>query len=91
MSQYYVYAYLNPLEEGIFHSSLITFLAKPFYIGKGIGSRLYKPSGKRIIFEGELKGKYRNDDDISNNPDKKYQYGLIRNSSKPTFLNHKQV
>ena len=53
--------------------------------------RLYKPLGKRIIFEGELKGKYRNDDDISNNPDKKYQYGLVWNSTKPTFLNHKQV
>lgn len=53
--------------------------------------RLYKPSGKRIIFEGELKGKYRNDDDISNNPHKKYQYGLVWNSTKPTFLNHKQI
>lgn len=53
--------------------------------------RLYKPSGKRIIFEGELKGKYRNDDDISNNPDKKYQHGLVWNSTKPTFLNHKQI
>lgn len=53
--------------------------------------RLYKPSGKRIIFEGELKGKYRNDDDISSNPDKKYQYGLVWSSTKPTFLNHKQI
>lgn len=53
--------------------------------------RLYKPSGKRIIFEGELKRKYRNDDDISNNSGKKYQYGLVWNSTKPTFLNHKQV
>ena len=53
--------------------------------------RLYKPSGKRIIFEGELKGKYRNDDDISSNPDKKYQYGLVWNLTKPTFLNNKQI
>jgi hypothetical protein len=53
--------------------------------------RLYKPSGKRIIFEGELKGKYRNDNDISINPDKKYQYGLVWNLTKPTFLNHKQI
>lgn len=53
--------------------------------------RLYKPSGKRIIFEGELKGKYRDDAAISENPDKKYQYGLVWNSTKPTFLNHKQV
>ena len=53
--------------------------------------RLYKPSGKRIIFEGELKGKYRNDNDISENPSKKYQYGLVWNSTKPTYINHKQV
>lgn len=53
--------------------------------------RLYKPSGKRIIFEGELKGKYRNNEDISNNPNKKYQYGLIWNITKPTFLNHNQI
>ena len=56
-----------------------------------IYGRLCKPSGKRIIFEGELKGKYRNDNDISNNPSKKYQYGLVWNSTKPTFLNHKQI
>ena len=53
--------------------------------------RLTRPTGKRIIFEGELKGKYRNDIDISNNPNTKYQYGLVWNSSKPTFLNHKQI
>lgn len=53
--------------------------------------RLTRPAGKRIIFEGELKGKYRNDTDISINPDKKYQYGLVWNISKPTFLNHKQI
>lgn len=53
--------------------------------------RVTRPTGKRIIFEGELKGQYRNDNDISNNPNVKYQYGLVWNSSKPTFLNHKQV
>lgn len=53
--------------------------------------RLYKPLGKRIIFEGELKGKYRNETDISNNPCKKYQYGLVWSTTKPTFLNHKQI
>jgi hypothetical protein len=56
-----------------------------------IYGRLTCPTGKRIIFEGELKGKYRNDVDISNNPNTKYQYGLVWNSSKPTFLNHKQI
>lgn len=53
--------------------------------------RLYKPVGKRIIFEGELKGKYRNETDISNNPFRKYQYGLVWSLTKPTFLNHKQI
>jgi hypothetical protein len=53
--------------------------------------RLTRPSGKRIIFEGELKGKYRNETDINNNPDRKYQYGLIWSITKPTFLNHKQI
>ena len=32
MSEYYVYAYLNPLEEGIYSSSIVSFFAKPFYI-----------------------------------------------------------
>ena len=53
--------------------------------------RLYKPSGKRIIFEGELKGKYRNDNDISINSDKKYQYGLVWKLTKSTFFKHKQI
>jgi hypothetical protein len=56
-----------------------------------IYGRKTRPSGNRIIFEGELKGKYRSNDDISKNPDKKYQYGLVWNSTKPTFLNHKQI
>ena len=56
-----------------------------------IYGRLTKPAGKRIIFEGELKGKYRTDDDISKNPNKKYQYGLVWNATKQTFLNHKQI
>ena len=47
--------------------------------------RKTKPSGKRIIFEGELKGKYRTEYDISKNPAKKYQYGLVWNSTKPTY------
>jgi len=56
-----------------------------------IYGRKYKPSGKRVIFEGELKGKYRTDEDISNCPNKKYQYGLVWNSTKPTFINHTQI
>lgn len=53
--------------------------------------RKYKPLGKRIIFEGELKGKYRTDSDIDNFPNQKYQYGLVWNSTKDTFINHKLV
>jgi hypothetical protein len=53
--------------------------------------RKYKPSGKRIIFEGELKGKYRTDSDIDNFPDRKYQYGLVWNNTKKTFINHKPI
>ena len=51
--------------------------------------RIYKPKGKRIIFEGEMKGKYRTDDDISANPATRYQYGLVWNNTKPTYINHK--
>ena len=36
-------------------------------------------------------GKYRNIIDISENPNKKYQYGLVWNSTKPTYINHKQI
>lgn len=53
--------------------------------------RTYKPKGKRIIFEGELKGKYRTDADIDQSPDIKYQYGLVWNSTKPTYINHKLI
>jgi len=53
--------------------------------------RKYKPTGKRIIFEGELKGKYRISTDIDSNPDKKYQYGFIWSSTKTTYINHKQI
>ena len=53
--------------------------------------RTTRPSGKRVVFEGELKGKYRNIIDISKNPNKKYQYGLVWNSTKPTYINHKQI
>lgn len=53
--------------------------------------RLTRPTGKRIIFEGELKGKYRSLLDIDQNPNRKYQFGLVWNSTKPTFLNHQQL
>ena len=41
MSHYYVYAYLNPLEPGRFTTENISFLYKPFYIGKGKDDRIY--------------------------------------------------
>jgi hypothetical protein len=53
--------------------------------------RTYKPKGKRIIFEGELKGKYRTDADIDQSPDIKYQYGLVWNNTKPTYINHELI
>jgi hypothetical protein len=53
--------------------------------------RTYKPKGKRIIFEGELKGKYRTDADITQSPKLKYQYGLVWNTTKPTYINHKLI
>jgi hypothetical protein len=53
--------------------------------------RLNKPSKQRIIFEGELKGKYRTNQDISDNPTQCYQIGLIWKHDKPTFKNHKQI
>lgn len=53
--------------------------------------RTYKPKGRRIIFEGELKGKYRTDADINQTPDIKYQYGLVWNNTKPTHINHKLI
>ena len=41
MQQYYVYAYLNPLESGRFTTDNFSFLEKPFYIGKGKDGRMY--------------------------------------------------
>lgn len=79
---------VNGVEKFLFPDDIENLIKLEYTITYG---RLYKPSGKRIIFEGELKGKYRNDDTISSNPYKKYQYGLVWNSTKPTFLNHKQI
>lgn len=75
-------------EKFLFPNDIEKLLELKYNITYG---RLYKPSGKRIIFEGELKGKYRNDNDISENPCKKYQYGLVWNTTKPTYINHKQI
>jgi len=79
---------VNGIENFLSPNEIENLIKLEYNISYG---RLYKPSGKRIIFEGELKGKYRNDNDITSNPDKKYQYGLVWNFSKPTFLNHKQI
>ena len=38
--KFYVYAYLNPLEPGLFTAASHSFDYRPFYIGKGTGSRL---------------------------------------------------
>lgn len=61
---------------------------KAYHIEYG---RLTKPKTRRIIFEGELKGKYRDDAAIAARPDTKYQYGLVWNASKPTYMNHQQL
>jgi hypothetical protein len=79
---------VNGVEKFLLPKEIENLIELNYNISYG---RLYKPSGKRIIFEGELKGKYRNNDDISNNPNKKYQYGLVWSSTKPVFLNHKQI
>jgi len=55
------------------------------------GRRKARPKGRRIIFEGELKGKYRDDEDITCNSTRKYQLGLIWNSTKQTYINHKPI
>lgn len=41
MSHYYVYAYLDPREPGQFTTENLSFLCKPFYIGKGKAGRMY--------------------------------------------------
>lgn len=79
---------VNGLEKFLLPDEIENLVSLNYNVSYG---RLTRPTGKRIIFEGEMKGKYRNDIDISNNPDKKYQYGLVWNSSKPTFLNHRQI
>jgi hypothetical protein len=38
---YYVYVLLNPNKPGIFKFGNFTFDYEPFYVGKGIGSRMY--------------------------------------------------
>lgn len=41
-SDFYVYVYLDPRKEGMFEYSNCNFSMKPFYIGKGLGNRLYR-------------------------------------------------
>ena len=79
---------INGEEKFLFPEEIDKFISLNYNVKYG---RVYKPSGKRIIFEGELKGKYRNDTDIDLNSDKKYQYGLVWSHTKPTFINHKLI
>lgn len=79
---------VNDEEKFLSPEEIDRYIALEYNVEYG---RKYKPSGKRIIFEGELKGKYRSHEDISAYPNRKYQYGLVWNSTKPTFINHKQI
>lgn len=56
-----------------------------------IYGRTTRPSRQRIIYEGELKGKYRELDDYLRTPDRKYQFGLIWSTTKPTYINGRQI
>ena len=53
--------------------------------------RIVRPTKQRIIYEGELKGKYRDDTDLAKNHSMKYQFGLIWSATKPTYINGKQI
>jgi len=53
--------------------------------------RTNKPKGKRIIFEGEVKGKYRTDADIEANSNRRYQFGTSWKNTKPTYMNKTQI
>lgn len=79
---------INGQEKFLFPNEIEEFIRLNYNVAYG---RITRPTKKRIIFEGELKGKYRNESDISKNTDKKYQYGLVWNMTKPTYINHKQI
>jgi hypothetical protein len=84
----YKWCIINNVEYFLSKKDVDFYLENNYNITYG---RLNKPSKQRIIFEGELKGKYRTNQDISDNPTQCYQIGLIWKHDKPTFKNHKQI
>lgn len=48
-NNYYVYVYLDPRKEGKFQYGNLLFGYEPFYIGKGVGNRLYKHISKYYL------------------------------------------
>jgi len=50
MTGFYVYAYLDPRNEGLFEYGGLRFHHEPFYIGKGCDGRCFYFEGHRGFF-----------------------------------------
>lgn len=80
---------INNEEKFLAQSDIDLLIEKGYAIAYG---RLFSSAGstkRRIIYEGEIKGKYRTEDTIPVNT--KYQFGLIWKHSKPTYMNQNQL
>ena len=80
---------VNGSEKFLTKSDIDLYLAEGYNITYG---RLFSSptsTKQRIIYEGELKGKYRTVNEIPQNT--KYQLGLVWKHSKPTFMNQTQL